>query len=328
MDAIGIQSASPPGTGHQSPSTRHQSASPGTSQTGTWLPCTGQLGTGQPITGQPGTSHQAQVTGHLSSRLWSSSSDYQAPVTGFRSMSLDYQAPGTSQSPDTSHRATRHWSTGHLGTRHQSIHLAPVIRQQTLGTEHRMANYRQRSSEQSLANEPQNSVNTQRILLLLEPDFSAISNSSIVIDPPTNTWESSNKQTSLNRQSRRDQPKSKHKSKKRRRYRSSSSSSSSTSSTLSSHKRSKKSKRSRHSHKKRRRRLAASSSLQSIKDYGRYKRQRHPSPQVVDVQSTEQPARIIEETPIIHSDNVVQHLSKDSDSEPEIEIRHFDTRYV
>ena len=61
-----------------------------------------------------------------------------------------------------------------------------------------------------------------------------------------------------------------------------------------------------------------------MKDYGRYKRQRHPSPQVVDVQSTEEPARIIEETLNIHSDNVVQQFSKDSGSEPEIETWSFD----
>ena len=61
-----------------------------------------------------------------------------------------------------------------------------------------------------------------------------------------------------------------------------------------------------------------------MKDYGRYKRRRHPSPQVVDVQSTVQPARTIEETPNIHSNNVVQQFSKDSGSEPEIETWSFD----
>ena len=42
---------------------------------------------------------------------------------------------------------------------------------------------------------------------------------------------------------------------------------------------------------------------------GRYQRQRPPSPQVVNVKTTEQPAWIIEETPNIHSDNLVQQLS-------------------
>ena len=215
-------------------------------------------------------------------------------------MSVQFQALGTGQ-PGTSHQA-------------------PVIRQQMLGAEHRVANFRQMSLEQSVANEPPNSRNKQRVLLPLEPDFSTMSDPSIVINPPSNTWES-NRHTSLNRQSRRDQPK--HKSKKRRRY-SSSSSSSSTSSSLSSHRKSMKSKRSRHSHKKRRRRSSPSSSSQSMKDYGRYQRQRHPSPQVIYGQTAEQPATIIEETPDIHSDNVVQQLSKDSGSESEIETWSFD----
>ena len=130
----------------------------------------------------------------------------------------------------------------------------------------------------------------------------------MIIDLSTNTWESPNRQTSLIRQSRRDQPKPKHKSKKRRRYRSFSSSSCSNSSSLSSHKISKKPKRSRHLHKKRRRRSESSpssSSLQSMKDYGRYERRRQ-SLQVVDVQSTVQPVRTIDETPNIHSDNVMR----------------------
>ena len=99
-----------------------------------------------------------------------------------------------------------------------------------------------------LANEPQNSFTSKRVLLPLEPDFSQISDPSIVIAPPSNTWVSDNRHTSP-RRSRRDLPKDKHKSKKRRRHRSSSSSSSSRSSSTS-HKRSKRSKRSKHSHKK------------------------------------------------------------------------------
>ena len=61
-----------------------------------------------------------------------------------------------------------------------------------------------------------------------------------------------------------------------------------------------------------------------MKDYGRYKRQRHPSAQVVGIQSTEQPVRIIEETPNIHYDNVVKQFSKDSGSEPKTETWSFD----
>ena len=42
------------------------------------------------------------------------------------------------------------------------------------------------------------------------------------------------------------------------------------------------------------------------------------------MQSTVQPARTIEEKPNINSRNVVQHFSKDSSSEPEIETWSFD----
>ena len=41
------------------------------------------------------------------------------------------------------------------------------------------------------------------------------------------------------------------------------------------------------------------------------------------MQSTVQPVRIIEETPNIHSENVVQQISKDSGSEPETEVWSF-----
>ena len=73
-------------------------------------------------------------------------------------------------------------------------------------------------------NEPRSSMNKQRVLLPLEPDFSTMSDPSIIIQSPTNTLKS-NRSASLKRPSRGDQPKSKHK--KRRRYISSSSSSSS-----------------------------------------------------------------------------------------------------
>ena len=178
-----------------------------------------------------------------------------------------------------------------------------------MGSEQQVASYRQLSSQQSVTNEPLNSRNKQRLLQPLEPDFSTMSDPSIVINLPTNTWESY-RNTSLNRLSRRDQPKSRHKNKKRRRYTSSSYSPSfSTSSALSSHRKNKKSERSRYSHKKRRPRSSLTSS-QSMKDYGRYQRQRHNSPQVVDIQTTKQPARIIEATPNIHSDNVVNNYQK------------------
>ena len=60
-----------------------------------------------------------------------------------------------------------------------------------------------------------------------------------------------------------------------------------------------------------------------MNDYGRYKRQRQ-SPQVVYVQSPVQPVIAIDKTPNIHSDNVVQQMSKDSGSESEAESWSFD----
>ena len=70
------------------------------------------------------------------------------------------------------------------------------------------------SSEQSVTNEPQSSMNKQRLLLPLETDFNTLSDPSIVIEPPTNTWKS-NRSTSHKCSSRRDLPKSKHRKNKR-----------------------------------------------------------------------------------------------------------------
>ena len=68
---------------------------------------------------------------------------------------------------------------------------------------------------------------TKRVLLPLEPDFSNMSDPSIVIELPSISWRLDNRMTSQTRcSSRRDQTKRKHKSRKRRRHRLSSSSSS------------------------------------------------------------------------------------------------------
>ena len=77
-----------------------------------------------------------------------------------------------------------------------------------------VANKTLRSSELSLLNKPQNSSATKRALLPLEPDFSQISDPSIVIALLSNTWVSDNRHTST-RHSRRNLPKDKHKTKKR-----------------------------------------------------------------------------------------------------------------
>ena len=125
------------------------------------------------------------------------------------------------------------------------------------------------------------------VLLPKEPDFSNMSDPSVVIELPGNNWRSDNNnnnnrqipQTSLSgRRSRRDQSRDKHRSKKRRRRRSASTSSSSTSTSSDSHKR--KWKRSKHSHRKRRRRYTSPSfSDNQVHDYGRYQRNRYCRPQ-------------------------------------------------
>ena len=60
-----------------------------------------------------------------------------------------------------------------------------------------------------------------------------------------------------------------------------------------------------------------------MNDYGRYKRTRQ-SPQVEEVQTMPQPARTMEQTPVLHSDNVVQQSSRDTGSESELETWSFD----
>ena len=186
-----------------------------------------------------------------------------------------------------------------------------------MGSEHWVANLSLRGCEQSFPNEPQNPTASKRVLLPLEPDFSQISDPSVIIGPPSNTWQSADRHTSLSRRSRRDHPKTKHRTKKRRHRSSSSSSSSRLSSlasqrrSLASQRRSKRSKRSKHSHKRRRRHSTLSSSSSSSYDYGRYKRTRQ-SPQVEEVPTTLQPDRTIEQTSIIHSENVVQQSSRDT----------------
>ena len=205
----------PPGTCHRS--TRHQSAwhrstsHPVTGQSGTGQPGNGQVFTGQQITGQEMTGHQLPVI--------------QSPVIKWL-----YQFPGTS-----------HWSSSHQSTSHQSAHQAPVITHQKSDKDDPVANKINRSSEQLFPSDPQNCSASKRVLLPLEPDFSHMSDPSIIIAPPSNTWVSDNRHTS-SRHSRRDLPENKYKS-KRRRHRSSSCSSSSRSSS-DSHKRDKRSKRS------------------------------------------------------------------------------------
>ena len=65
--------------------------------------------------------------------------------------------------------------------------------------------------------------------------------------------------------------------------------------------------------------MSSSSSSHSVNDYGRYKRTRK-SPQVAEVPTTLQPARTVDETPILQPDNVLQHSAEDTGSESEAEV--------
>ena len=135
---------------------------------------------------------------------------HQAPATRQstsrrQSLRIVHQAPGQWVPSDTWHRAsvTRWLSlvtsqrapvTGHqtLITSHQAL----GTRHQSLGTGYHIASYRHSLNlEQSVTNEPPSSMNNQRLILPLEPDFNTISDSSIVIEPSINTWKS-NRSTS------------------------------------------------------------------------------------------------------------------------------------
>ena len=104
-----------------------------------------------------------------------------------------------------------------------------------------------------------NPATSSRMILPLEPDFSQMSDPSIITEP-SNTWRPNDKHSSQTRQSCKEQSKRRHRSKKKRRHRLSFSSSPSRSASSDSHKKSKKSKRSKNSHKRRRRLLTSSSS--------------------------------------------------------------------
>ena len=99
-----------------------------------WATRYGLASTGQPGTGQPGTSHS-------SSRHQSLFDDYQAPFTSHWAPVNECRVPGSGNwsvnhlTPVTGQPGTGQPGTWQSITGHQSTHQAPVIRQQTLGTE-------------------------------------------------------------------------------------------------------------------------------------------------------------------------------------------------
>ena len=174
-----------------------------------------------------------------------------------------------------------------------------------------------------------NPATSSKQLIPLEPDFSQISDPSVIIDPPISA-DVSQTRPSRKEQSRRDH---KSKSKKRRHRSSSSSSSTSRSDSLNSSRQKRKSKRSKHSHKKRRRRSmtpsSSSNTSESQIDFGRYERAKKSS-QVVQT-----PVPIQPEEPSFNPVNIqpinidefhpnLPQTNKESDLETETEIWSFD----
>ena len=195
------------------------------------------------------------------------------------------------------------------------------------GSVHRLSNVFIPGYERSDRLELPNPASSSRQIIPLEPDFSQVSDPSVMIEPPNSN------DLSISRPSRKDQSKREHKSKKRRKRSSSSSISTSRSDSLSSSRRKKNSKRSKHSHKKRRRRSmtpsSSSNSSQSQLDIGRYTRA-HKSPQVVQTPTLIQPEETnfsqITNQPITY-DQIQPNLTqqnKESDSETESEVWSFD----
>ena len=191
----------------------------------------------------------------------------------------------------------------------------------------RLPNVHTPGYEHSEMSEFPNPATSCKQLIPLEPDFSQMSDSSVMIDPPIST------DVSQTRPSRKEQSRRDHKSKKRRRHRSSSSSSSTSRSDSLNSRGKKNSKRSKHSHKKRRRRSMTPSSFsntyQSQIDFGRYKRT-NKSSQVVQTPLPVQPQEtnfIPVNTQPINIDEFQPNFpetNKESDSETETEIWSFD----
>ena len=292
-----------------------------TGQLVTGQPITGQKSTSQLITGQPVTGHQVtgqEITGH--------------PVTDHTVIGEALTGQLLTGQYLTGHPVTGQLGTGQPGTSHQSFaydfqnvplqNYAPSI-----SSHLSQGSIRRLLDMNTLKCQFPNPATSSKQLIPLEPDFSQMSDPSVMINPPIST-DVSQTRPSWKEQSRRD-----HRSKKRRRHQlSSSSSSTSRSDSLNLSRRKKNSKRSKHSHKKRRRRSmmpSYSNTSQSQIDFGRYKKANKSSQVVqtpVPVQSEEtnfipvntQPINIDEYQPNLPQSN------KESDSETETEIWSFD----
>ena len=186
------------------PVTGHRKC-PGPGMPGHRVPATGH----SPTTGQTGDIETSSlpITGHRPSNHWSLELERLNPAEIKESSATGHDRSPGSRSPITGY---------------QNIIQTTSSEAHTFGTEF--------TNEQP---------STSEVLLPLEPDFSNMSDPSVVIEPPDNNWRSDNNndnyrqiQTSLSgRRSRRDQSRYKHRSKERRIRRSASTSSSSNSSS-------------------------------------------------------------------------------------------------
>ena len=165
---------------------------------------------GMPSHRAPATG-QSPSTGQMGEKETSSLPITRHRPSSHRSLELDrLNSREIQESPSTRH--ARSQNNRAQGTGHQNIIQNIASDSHTFGVEFT-------SKQQS----------TPRVLLPLEPDFSNMSNPSVVIEPPGNNWRFDNNghnQTSLSGwRSRRDQFREKNRHMKRRRRRSSSSSS-------------------------------------------------------------------------------------------------------
>ena len=243
----------------------HQGGSPGDLESDqalsppvTGQPITGQQFTSQLITYQLVTSQtitDQQSTGQLITGQQEITSH---PVTGHTVTGQALTGQYLTGHPVTGHPVTGQLITGQPGTSLQSFaydfqnvpsqNYAPSVSNVSNGSIRRLPNVHNPGYEHSEMSEFPNPATSSKQIMPLEPDFSQMSDPSVIIDPPIST------DVSQTRPSRKEQSRRDHKSKKRRRHRSSSSSSStSRSDSLNSSRRKKNSKRSKHSHKKRRR---------------------------------------------------------------------------
>ena len=181
-------------------------------------------------TSHQSTSHQStshRATYHQSFIHWSSShqSTSHQSIRHRSSSHRSTSQPGTSQ-PGISFQSFAYDLQTQIPPGYFPINVpiqnyAPSISSHiSHGSVHRLPNVIIPGYEHSERSEFPNPATSSKQIIPLEPDFSQISDPSVMIDPPNST------DISLTRPSRKEQSKRDHKSKKRRRHRSSSSSTS------------------------------------------------------------------------------------------------------